>query len=125
MKILKDKFNSLGKTHKIITIELITLAFIGLALLVVDHVRSSPTKKVAVQEVVLTDAEKIQKSKAVAAAAAEFRAKSQQQLKLAKNANAVKRSVASTATNSKYKKQQPIKPAKSTQKTQKTNNKRS
>ena len=65
MKILMDKFNSLGKTHKIITIELLTLAFIGIALLVVDYVRSAPVKKVAVQEKVLTEAEKIEKMKAV------------------------------------------------------------
>lgn len=120
-----EKFNSLGKTHKIITIELLTLAFIGIALLVVDYVRSAPVKKVAVQETVLTEAEKIQKMKAVSAAAAEFREKAKRQSKAVRKSNVAKRSVASAATNSKYKKQQPANPTKSTQKNQKAYDKRS
>lgn len=111
MTLLINKFKAMGRTHKIITIELITLGFIAIALIAVDNIRHSPSKKVVPQ----ASLESLQAPKAIAQNPQKVKSgkeKTQNNSKISKT-KAQKRVVASA--NPRAKKQPKAKSGKNSQ----------
>ncbi len=111
MTLLINKFKAMGRNHKIITIELITLGFIAIALIAVDNIRHSPSKQTIPQAIV----KPLQAPKAIAHNHQKVKSAKEKPREVAKisKANSQKRVVASA--NPKAKKQQKTKSGKSSQ----------